>query len=126
MLEKLTKRGAQSFMKKIEAIIRPEKFQALRDELASHGFLGLTVTEVAGTGKQKGQTGVFRGTSYEIKVLPKIKIELVLPQERTDEVIDVIIDTCHTDQIGDGKIFVYDVEDAVRIRTKERGKPAVL
>ncbi|MGM0524423.1 MAG: P-II family nitrogen regulator [Bacillota bacterium] len=113
-------------MKKIEAIIRPEKFQALRDELASHGFLGLTVTEVAGTGKQKGQTGVFRGTSYEVKVLPKIKIELVLPQERADEVIDVIIDTCHTDQIGDGKIFVYAVEDAIRIRTKERGKPAVL
>ncbi|PXW89217.1 nitrogen regulatory protein P-II family [Streptohalobacillus salinus] len=113
-------------MKKIEAIIRPETFQELRDQLSQIGILGLTVTEVAGTGKQKGQTGVFRGTSYEIKVVPKIKVELVVPVEKVETIIDTIVETCHTDQIGDGKIFIYAVEDAVRIRTKERGKDAVL
>ncbi|SDC19114.1 nitrogen regulatory protein P-II family [Pelagirhabdus alkalitolerans] len=113
-------------MKKIEAIIRPEKFQTVRDRLMDEGISGITVTEVAGTGKQKGQTGVFRGTSFEIKVVPKIKIELVINEEALDKIIDLIIETCSTDQIGDGKIFVYPVEDAIRIRTKERGQEAVI
>ncbi|MBM7542960.1 P-II family nitrogen regulator [Amphibacillus cookii] len=113
-------------MKKIESIIRPEKFEVLRDALAEVGVGGITVTEVAGTGKQKGQTGVFRGTSYEIKVVPKIKIEIVVPETKSNEVIDLIIKTCSTEQIGDGKIFVYPVEDAIRIRTGERGREAVL
>ncbi|WP_067837712.1 P-II family nitrogen regulator [Amphibacillus sediminis] len=113
-------------MKKIEAIIRPEKFQSLRDALADIGVGGITVTEVAGTGKQKGQTGVFRGTSFEVKVLPKIKIELVVPESKTNEIIDLIIEKCSTEKIGDGKIFVYPVEDAIRIRTGERGREAVL
>ncbi|SEN85248.1 nitrogen regulatory protein P-II family [Amphibacillus marinus] len=113
-------------MKKIEAIIRPEKFQVLRDAFAEIGVAGITVTEVAGTGKQKGQTGVFRGTTFEVKVLPKIKVELVVPEAKSNEVIDLIIEKCKTEQIGDGKIFVYPVEDAIRIRTGERGREAVL
>lgn len=113
-------------MKKIEAIIRPEKFQALRDKLAEIGIGGITVTEVAGTGKQKGQTGVFRGTTFEIQLLPKIKVEMVVPSEKTDEIVDLVLAVCSTEKIGDGKIFVHPIEDAIRIRTGERGQKAVL
>lgn len=113
-------------MKKIEAIIRPEKFQALRDKLSEIGIGGLTVTEVAGTGKQKGQTGVFRGTTYEIKLLPKIKVEMVIEASQLDETVEAITSVCSTGNIGDGKIFVYPVEDSIRIRTGEHGKEAVL
>ncbi|MCZ0702739.1 nitrogen regulatory protein P-II 1 [Natronobacillus azotifigens] len=113
-------------MKKVEAIIRPEKFQALRDKLAEIGIGGITVTEVAGTGKQKGQTGVFRGTTFEIQLLPKIKVETVVPATKLEEVVDLILATCSTEKIGDGKIFIYPVEDAIRIRTGERGQDAVL
>lgn len=117
-------RGAGK-MKKIEAIVRPEKFQDLRDALSEIGISGFTISEVAGAGKQKGQSGVFRGASYEIKVVPKIKVELVVPTSDLERVVDCISETCFTDQIGDGKIFVYAVEDAIRIRTKERGLEAV-
>lgn len=113
-------------MKKIEAIIRPEKFQELRDKLSEIGIGGLTVTEAAGTGKQKGQTGVFRGTTFQLQLLPKIKLELVVPAQQLDEIVDLILATCSTGNIGDGKIFVYPVEDSIRIRTGERGKEAVL
>ncbi|ASN06458.1 P-II family nitrogen regulator [Virgibacillus necropolis] len=113
-------------MKKIEAIIRPDKFQTLRNKLSSIGIGGLTVTEAAGTGKQKGQKGVFRGTTFEIQLVPKIKVEMVVEAEQLDEIVDLIIEACGTGSVGDGKIFVYPVEDTIRIRTGERGKDAVL
>ncbi|MDL4841102.1 P-II family nitrogen regulator [Aquibacillus rhizosphaerae] len=113
-------------MKKIEAIIRPEKFQTLRDKLSAIGIGGLTVTEAAGTGKQKGQTGIFRGTTFQIQLLPKIKVEMVVEETQLNEIVDLIIESCSTGNIGDGKIFVYAVEDSIRIRTGERGQEAVL
>ncbi|MGJ9458796.1 P-II family nitrogen regulator [Oceanobacillus sp. CF4.6] len=113
-------------MKKIEAIIRPEKFQTLRNNLSAIGIGGLTVTEVAGTGKQKGQTGVYRSTEFHIQLLPKLKVEMVVEDTRLDEIIDIIIESCKTGNIGDGKIFVYPIEETIRIRTGERGMEAVL
>ncbi|MFD2045352.1 P-II family nitrogen regulator [Ornithinibacillus salinisoli] len=113
-------------MKKIEAIIRPEKFQTLRDELSSVGIGGLTITEAAGTGKQKGQTGVFRGNTFQIQLLPKLKVEMVVDDNQVDGIVDIIIDSCRTGNIGDGKIFIHPIEEIIRIRTKERGAEAVL
>ena len=113
-------------MKKVEAIIRPEKFQALRVKLEEVGINGLTVSEVAGCGQQKGEEGLFRGQSFEIKLVPKVKVEMILETEQVDEVIKIIQSICSTNQIGDGKIFVYPVEDAVRIRTGEAGVEAIL
>ncbi|MUK90576.1 P-II family nitrogen regulator [Ornithinibacillus sp. L9] len=112
-------------MKKIEAIIRPEKFQLLRSELSSIGIGGLTITEAAGTGKQKGQTGVFRGNTFQIQLLPKLKVEMVVDDLQVDEIVDIIINTCSTGNIGDGKIFIHPIEEIIRIRTKERGVEAV-
>lgn len=112
-------------MKKLEAIIRPERFQLLRDELALIGIDGLTVTEAAGIGKQKGKQGVFRGTSYEIQLVPKLKIEMVVKDEQMDEIVNTIIRTCDTGNVGDGKIFILPVEEIIRIRTGERGKEAI-
>lgn len=112
-------------MKKIEAIIRPEKFRELRDRLSSVGIGGMTVTEAAGMGKQKGMQGQFRGTTYEVQLIPKLKIEIVLEDHQVESVVDVIVDTCATDTIGDGKIFIVPVEDSIRIRTKERGASAI-
>ncbi|MFD2629693.1 P-II family nitrogen regulator [Oceanobacillus kapialis] len=113
-------------MKKIETIIRPEKFQPLRKALSSIGIGGLTVTEAAGTGKQKGQTGVFRGTTFQIQLLPKIKVEMIVEDNQLDEIVSIILETCSTGNIGDGKIFVYPVEEVIRIRTGERGNEAVI
>ncbi|MFD1039929.1 P-II family nitrogen regulator [Virgibacillus byunsanensis] len=113
-------------MKKVEAIIRPEKFQTLRDKLSSIGIGGLTVTEAAGTGKQKGQTGVFRGTKFQIQLHSKIKVEMVIEEEKKDEIVQLIIDSCSTGNVGDGKIFISPVEEVVRIRTGERGESAVI
>ncbi len=113
-------------MKRIEAIIRPEKFQALRDKLSTFGIGGLTVTEAAGTGKQKGQTGVFRGTTFQVQLLPKIKVEIVADEHQVDEIIDLVIESCSTGDIGDGKIFISPIEQTIRIRTGERGENAVI
>ncbi|SDQ04617.1 P-II family nitrogen regulator [Virgibacillus salinus] len=113
-------------MKKIEAIIRPGKFQTLRDRLFSIGIGGLTVTEAAGTGKQKGQTGVFRGTTFQVQLLPKVKVEIVADEHQVDEIIDLIIESCSTGDIGDGKIFISPIEQTIRIRTGERGENAVI
>ncbi|UJL47626.1 P-II family nitrogen regulator [Virgibacillus sp. NKC19-16] len=113
-------------MKKIEAIIRPEKFQSLRNALSAIGIGGLTVTEAAGTGKQKGQTGMFRGTSYQIQLLSKIKVEMVVEETQAEQIVELIIVNCNTGNIGDGKIFIYPIEEIVRIRTGERGKEAVI
>ncbi|MFO7316111.1 MAG: P-II family nitrogen regulator [Bacilli bacterium] len=113
-------------MKKVEVITRPEVFKELRDNLFSIGIGGMTVTEAAGSGKQKGVEGLFRGTTFEIRVLPKLKIELVIDDEKVEEVVEVIQRTCNTGSVGDGKIFIIPVEEAIRIRTGEHGKEAII
>lgn len=113
-------------MKKIEVITRPEFFKDLRDSLFEIGINGMTVTEAAGTGKQKGMEGMFRGTTFEIKVLPKLKIELVVEEQQVPEVVELVKKICNTGSVGDGKIFIIPVEEAIRIRTGETGKTAIL
>jgi nitrogen regulatory protein P-II 1 len=112
-------------MKKIEAIIKPFKLSDVKEKLISIGVQGMTITEVKGFGRQKGHTEVYRGTEYTIDFLPKIKMEMVVPEEIVEKAIDVIISAAHTGQIGDGKIFVTPIEETIRIRTKERGREAV-
>jgi nitrogen regulatory protein P-II 1 len=113
-------------LKKVEAIIRPETFRSLRERLEEVGINGLTVSEVAGCGQQKGQQGVFRGNTFEIKLLPKVKVEMVVESEFVDEIVQIIQETCSTNSVGDGKIFIYHIEDAIRIRTGETGKLAII
>ena len=113
-------------MKKIESIIRPETFQTLRYNLSQIGINGLTVTEVAGTGKQRGQTGVYRSTEFQIQLLSKLKVELVVEENQLEQIIDIILESCNTGNIGDGKIFVSSIEETIRIRTGERGVEAVM
>ncbi len=112
-------------MKKIEAIIKHFKLDEVRDTLNKVGIQGMTVTEVKGFGRQKGHLEVYRGVEYEVKFLPKVKIEVALPQEKLDEALGVIQEHAKTGEIGDGKIFIYDLEDVIRIRTGERGKGAL-
>ncbi|OGW90221.1 MAG: transcriptional regulator [Omnitrophica bacterium RIFCSPLOWO2_01_FULL_50_24] len=112
-------------MKKIEAIIRPEKLEAVRNTLESSGYPGIMLTEVQGHGKQKGFTQQWRGEEYRVDLLPKIKLEIVVNDEDVKRIIDAIISCAKTGQVGDGKIFVYDVVEAIRIRTRESGKVAV-
>lgn len=111
-------------MKKIEAIIKPFKLDEVREALSEVGISGLTVTEVKGFGRQKGHTELYRGAEYVVDFLPKIKIEIVVHDEALEKVLQAI-DVARTGEIGDGKIFIYDVLDAIRIRTGERG-PAAL
>ena len=112
-------------MKKIEAIIKPFKLEEVKEGLNNKEILGLTVSEVKGYGRQKGHTELYRGAEYIIDFLPKVKIEVVVPDERVDEVIDTIIETAKTGKIGDGKIFVSDMSNAYRIRTGETGEEAL-
>jgi nitrogen regulatory protein P-II 1 len=112
-------------MKKIEAIIRPEKLNLLRETLDKSGFPGMTVVEVKGRGRQKGIALQWRAGDYRVEFLPKVKLEIVVEDEDSETVIDLICDTVRTGDVGDGKIFVYPVEDVVRVRTKERGCSAV-
>ena len=112
-------------MKKIEAIIKPFKLEEVKEGLNNKEILGLTVSEVKGYGRQKGHTELYRGAEYVIDFLPKMKIEVVVPNERVDEVIDAIIETAKTGKIGDGKIFVSDMSNAYRIRTGESGDTAL-
>jgi nitrogen regulatory protein P-II 1 len=112
-------------MKKIEAIIRPFKLDDVRDGLLEIGIQGMTITEVRGYGRQKGHTEIYRGAEYQIDTLPKIKLEIVVADHLTDAVIDTIIKFAATGQVGDGKIFVLPVEDAIRIRTEESGDGAL-
>ncbi len=112
-------------MKKIEAIIKPFKLDELKDKLNEIGIKGMTVTEVKGFGRQKGHTELYRGAEYVVDFLPKIKLEIVVPDKLTDTVVETIAKTAHTGRIGDGKIFVSSLEDTVRIRTGERGEDAV-
>jgi nitrogen regulatory protein P-II 1 len=112
-------------MKKIEAIIRPFKLDEVKEALTEVGIKGLTITEVRGYGRQKGHTETYRGSEYRIEFIPKIKIEVVVDASISEKVIDAILKAAKTGQVGDGKIFVYDVEDAIRIRTEESGKAAL-
>jgi nitrogen regulatory protein P-II 1 len=112
-------------MQKIEAIIRPGKLEEVKDALGKSGVNGLTVTEVIGCGHQKGHTQVYRGIQYTINLLPKVKIEVVVPQQDSEAIIKVISESALTGEIGDGKIFVYDIVDAIKIRTGERGNAAL-
>ena len=112
-------------MKKIEAIIKPFKLDEVKDALADVGVLGLTVTEVKGFGRQKGHTELYRGAEYVVDFLPKVKIEVVLADEMVAKALEAIERAAKTGRIGDGKIFVSPVEEVVRIRTGERGEPAL-
>jgi len=112
-------------MKRIEAIIRPGKLDAVKDALGSHGVNGLTVTQVIGCGKQKGNTQIYRGVEYTVHLIPKVKIEIVVMDKYVDEVIQVITKEARTGEIGDGKIFVSAVEDAFTIRTGATGEQAL-
>jgi nitrogen regulatory protein PII len=112
-------------MKKIEAIIKPFKLEEVKDALSELSIEGMTVTEVKGFGRQKGHTEIYRGSEYTVDFLPKIKIEVVLPDDRVEAAVKAILKSAKTGKIGDGKIFVSAVEQAVRIRTEERGEAAV-
>ncbi len=112
-------------MKKIEAIIKPFKLDDVREALTDIGITGMTVTEVKGFGRQKGHTEVYRGAEYAVDFLPKIKMELVLRDDQVEQAVDVIIETARSGKIGDGKIFIFPVEEAIRIRTGERSDSAV-
>jgi nitrogen regulatory protein PII len=112
-------------MKKIDAIIKPFKLEEVKDALSDVGIEGMTVTEVKGFGRQKGHTEIYRGSEYTVDFLPKIKLELVIPDEKLDEAVNAIVKAAKTGKIGDGKVFVTNVEEAVRIRTEEKGTAAV-
>jgi nitrogen regulatory protein P-II 1 len=112
-------------MKKIEAIIRHFKLEDVKNALTERGIKGMTITEVRGFGRQKGHTEMYRGTEYWVDFVPKIKIEIVLADKDVKSVVDTIIHSAQTGQVGDGKIFVSDLADAVRIRTGEMGEEAI-
>jgi nitrogen regulatory protein P-II 1 len=112
-------------MKKIEAIIKPFKLDEVKEALQDVGVQGLSVVEVKGFGRQKGHTELYRGAEYVVDFLPKVKIEVVLPDEQVERAIDAIIQAAKTDKIGDGKIFVSTIEQAIRIRTGESGDDAL-
>ena len=112
-------------MKQVTAIIKPFKLDEVREGLAEVGVTGMTVTEVKGFGRQKGHTELYRGAEYVVDFLPKVKIELVIDEANLEAAMDAIIKAARTGKIGDGKIFVSNIEEAVRIRTKERGPDAV-
>lgn len=112
-------------MVKIEAIIRPNRFENVKSALTALGAEGMTVSEVRGHGRQKGHTEVFRGREYDVDLLPKVKVELVVKDDFADKVIDAISEAAFTGKIGDGKIFYYKIDGAIRIRSKERGQDAL-
>jgi nitrogen regulatory protein P-II 1 len=112
-------------MKKIEAIIKPFKLEEVKDALSEVGVEGMTVSEVKGFGRQKGHTEIYRGSEYTVDFLPKIKVEVVVGDERAEAAVAAIVKAAKTGKIGDGKVFVSNVEEAVRIRTEEKGDSAV-
>jgi nitrogen regulatory protein P-II 1 len=112
-------------MKKIEAIIKPFKLEEVKDALGEIGIEGMTVSEVKGFGRQKGHTEIYRGSEYTVDFLPKIKIEIVTTDPQVEKAVATIVKAARTGKIGDGKVFVYPVEQAVRIRTDEKGEAAV-
>ncbi len=112
-------------MKKIEAIIRHYKLEEVKNALTEQGMLGMTITEVRGFGRQRGHTEMYRGSEYEVDLVPKIKLEMVVPDDRLQAAMETIMRSARTGQVGDGKIFVHDLADVVRIRTGENGEGAV-
>lgn len=112
-------------MKKIEAIIRPTKLEDIKDELSRFGIHGLTISQVMGCGRQKGLKEIYRGAEYSINLIPKIKVEIVIRDKYVNDIIGIFEKIARTGEVGDGKIFVYNIEDAVRIRTDERGEDAI-
>jgi nitrogen regulatory protein P-II 1 len=112
-------------MKKIEAIVQPFKLEDIKEALKNVGIDGMTISEVRGHGRQKGHKEVYRGQEYHVDLLPKTKFELVIPDERLEEVLEAIMAAARTGKIGDGKIFVFDVGEAVRIRNGDRGQDAL-
>jgi len=112
-------------MKKIEAIIRPFKLDEVKEALIEEGLKGLTISEVRGYGRQKGHTETYRGAEYQIEFVPKIKIEIIVEDSKLEKAIDAILRSARTGQVGDGKIFISDVQDVIRIRTEESGPQAL-
>lgn len=112
-------------MKKIEAIIRPFKLDEVKEALVEEGIRGLTISEVRGYGRQKGHTETYRGSEYQIEFIPKIKIEIVIDDAQLDKAVDAILRSAKTGQVGDGKIFISDIKDVIRIRTEESGPQAL-
>ncbi|MBA3017404.1 MAG: P-II family nitrogen regulator [Proteobacteria bacterium] len=112
-------------MNKIEAIIKPFKLDDVKDILSEIGVHGMTISEVKGYGRQKGHKEIYRGAEYLVDFIPKIKIEIVVEADKTDKVVEAIIKVLNTGKIGDGKIFVFPVEEVIRVRTGERGKDAI-
>jgi nitrogen regulatory protein P-II 1 len=112
-------------MKKIEAIVQPFKLEDVKEALKGIGIDGMTVSEVRGHGRQKGHKEVYRGQEYQVDLLPKVKIEMVVPSGRVDEILRTVVAAARTGKIGDGKIFVFDVAEAVRIRNDDRGDAAL-
>ena len=112
-------------MKKIEAIVRPHKMDDVREALHEAGVLGMTITEVKGIGRQKGHTETYRGSEYEINFVPKVKLEIVVPDNVLQKAISIIIKSSKTGEVGDGKIFVSTIEDVIRVRTEESGESAL-
>ncbi len=112
-------------MKKIEAIIKPFKLEEVKDALGEIGIEGMTIVEVKGFGRQKGHTEIYRGSEYTVDFLPKIKIELVVGDDQLEEAVATIVKTAKTGKIGDGKVFVSTIDEAIRIRTEEKGEAAV-
>jgi nitrogen regulatory protein P-II 1 len=112
-------------MKKIEAIIQPYKLEEVKEALKAIGIDGMTVSEVRGHGRQKGHTEVYRGQEYQVDLVPKIKLEMVTASERAEEIIKTVIGSARTGRIGDGKIFIHDVAETIRIRNEDRGAAAL-
>jgi nitrogen regulatory protein P-II 1 len=112
-------------MKKIEAVIQPHKLEEVREALKAIGIDGMTISEVRGHGRQKGHKEIYRGMEYHVDLLPKVKVEMVVPDSRADEAIQTLVTAARTGKIGDGKVFVYDVAEAIRIRNDDRGEGAL-
>ncbi len=112
-------------MKMIVAVIKHFKLDEVKDALTKAGIQGMTITEVKGFGRQKGHVEIYRGTSYEVRFIPKLKIEVAVSDDKLEEIVTVIQQSAHTGEIGDGKIFIYDLKDVIRIRTEERGEAAI-
>ena len=112
-------------MKQIEAIIKPFKLDEVKDALTKVGIQGMTITEVKGFGRQKGHTELYRGAEYTVDFLPKVKIQILVPDDKVQQVVETVVKTAHTGKIGDGKIFVIPVEEVIRIRTGEKGPDAI-
>lgn len=112
-------------MKRIEAIVKPEKLEALRQQLSTIGYPGMSVTRIEGHGAQRGVEQLWKGTRYQTHFLPKIKVEIIVADKAVKKIVDTIVDVCRSGSVGDGKIFISDIEEVIRIRTQERGAKAL-